>query len=98
MAGINFKNEQEHCREPLKFNNGCAELGEVKRLKEKGYREYKQDFKHPMTYKTHLKKKVDSVCICESNDHLRVDVFVYKFLDNKYTFEVEITAEKNGLW
>ena len=77
-------------------------LGVVNWLKEEqGYKEYKEKFEHPYTYKTLLQKRVDSKHVCECNDRLSININVAEF-DLGHTkhesYEVEIVAEKRAKW
>ena len=77
-------------------------LGVVNWLKnEQGYKEYKEQFEHPYTYKTLLQKRVDSEQVWECNDRLSININVAEFDlgDRKHeSYEIEIVAEKRAKW
>ena len=77
-------------------------LGVVNWLKtEHNYKEYKENYEHPYTYKTSLQKRVESEAVCECNDKLSINIVVSEIdLGNKKheSYEIEIVAEKKSKW
>ena len=66
-------------------------------LKDKGYTPYPQrapGYEH----KTLWQKRIDNESVCETNDKLFINISEYLFSGMDITFEVSITAEKNGVW
>lgn len=49
------------------------------------------------SYKRLYQKRVDSINVCDTNERLYINVRQYN-IDNRKSYEVDITAEKNGSW
>lgn len=67
-------------------------------LKIYGYKYYKQPYEWPVTFSCLWQKRVDSDIVCETNDRLHINIYEFAYHEGKSSFEVEITAERNGLW
>lgn len=77
----------------------------TKFLKDKGYKEYtvsESDLNSFTTFKTLLKKSVDSEVLCECNDNLCIDVSIASqhFLSGTVLnrAEISITAQLHNKW
>lgn len=69
-------------------------------LLEKGFKEYpEKNINYPYTQRCLYQKRVESESVCETNDRLSINVREYRILEaSQSTYEVDIVAEKDGLW
>ena len=68
---------------------------------EHNYKEYKEKYEHPYTFKTLLQKRVESESVCELNDRLSINMVVSEIDLGDKTYEnyvIEIVAEKRSKW
>lgn len=70
-------------------------------LTRRSYKKYPQRIDYPYIDRNlyqHALTDLETNAVCETNNRLFININEYMFVDCPYKYEVDITAERHGIW